>query len=141
MAELTRRATTLIKEMITADGRLPAYNEEVVRQTLQQISSHQDGITQMMTEAARAQNQQRQPQQESLEEQIEEDDAAVDWTNSPEHAGAIVVHHETILKLKRILLTYMKMRQDCLINVRWAQRMLKADVRENMSPQEQQVGR
>lgn len=32
-----------------------------------------------------------------------------------------------------------KMRQDCLISVRWAQRMLKADVKENMSPQEQQV--
>lgn len=26
MAELTRRATTLIKEMLTADGKLPVYN-------------------------------------------------------------------------------------------------------------------
>jgi hypothetical protein len=26
MAELTRRATTLIKEMIAADGKLPPYN-------------------------------------------------------------------------------------------------------------------
>lgn len=34
-------------------------------------------------------------------------DDAVDWHEHPEHAGAIVVHHETILKLKRILLTYM----------------------------------
>jgi hypothetical protein len=34
-------------------------------------------------------------------------DAGNDWLQSPEHAGAIVVHHEAILKLKRILLTYM----------------------------------
>lgn len=61
----------------------------------------------LCSEAARSQQQQRQPQQESSEEQMEEGDMAVDWTNSPEHAGAIVVHHETILKLKRILLTYM----------------------------------
>lgn len=26
MAELTRRATTLIKEMLTADGKLPVFN-------------------------------------------------------------------------------------------------------------------
>jgi hypothetical protein len=29
-----------------------------------------------------------------------------DWSKSPEHAAAIVVHHETILRLKRILCTY-----------------------------------
>ena len=34
-------------------------------------------------------------------------DDAVDWNDHPGYAGAIVVHHETILKLKRILLTYM----------------------------------
>lgn len=32
-----------------------------------------------------------------------------------------------------------KMRVDCLLKVRWQQRMLRADVKENMSPQEQQV--
>jgi hypothetical protein len=79
MAELTRRATTLIKEMLTADGKLPVYNvsvksiryrniqsaavvhvqpgclalsflpqEEVVRQVLQQIDSHQNGMTQVI---------------------------------------------------------------------------------------------
>jgi len=26
MAELTRRTTTLIKDMLTADGKLPVYN-------------------------------------------------------------------------------------------------------------------
>jgi hypothetical protein len=30
MAELTRRATTLIKEMIAADGKLPPYNVSAV---------------------------------------------------------------------------------------------------------------
>lgn len=34
-----------------------------------------------------------------------------------------------------------KMRTDCLLKVRWQQRMLRPDVKENMSPQEQQVGR
>jgi hypothetical protein len=33
-----------------------------------------------------------------------------------------------------------KMRTDCLLKVRWQQRMLRPDVKENMSPQEQQVG-
>jgi hypothetical protein len=32
------------------------------------------------------------------------------------------------------------MRTDCLLKVRWQQRMLRPDVKENMSPQEQQVG-
>lgn len=32
-----------------------------------------------------------------------------------------------------------KMRTDCLLKVRWQQRMLRPDVKENMSPQEQQV--
>lgn len=37
MAELTRRATTLIKEMITADGKLPAYDVsiQVIRDCLE----------------------------------------------------------------------------------------------------------
>lgn len=39
-----------------------------------------------------------------------------------------VVHH-----------TCRKMRADCLLKVRWQQRMLRADVKENMSPNEQQV--
>lgn len=32
------------------------------------------------------------------------------------------------------------MRTDCLLKVRWQQRMLRPDVKDNMSPQEQQVG-
>lgn len=83
MAELTRRATTLIKEMLTADGKLPVYNvwgqagwenstrpcsgwclrwqgcclpgclrrllqEEVVRQVVQQVESHQNSMTQVI---------------------------------------------------------------------------------------------
>jgi hypothetical protein len=31
MAELTRRATTLIKEMLTADGKLPVYNVRMLQ--------------------------------------------------------------------------------------------------------------
>jgi hypothetical protein len=31
------------------------------------------------------------------------------------------------------------MRTDCLLKVRWQQRTLRPDVKENMSPQEQQV--
>lgn len=41
------------------------------------------------------------------QQQGQDADEAVDWQQHPEHAGAIVVHHETILKLKRILLNYM----------------------------------
>jgi hypothetical protein len=41
------------------------------------------------------------------QQQGQDTDDQVDWQQHPEHAGAIVVHHETILKLKRILLTYM----------------------------------
>lgn len=41
------------------------------------------------------------------QQQGQDTDDPVDWQQHPEHAGAIVVHHETILKLKRILLTYM----------------------------------
>jgi hypothetical protein len=41
------------------------------------------------------------------QQQGQDTDDPVDWQQHPEHTGAIVVHHETILKLKRILLTYM----------------------------------
>jgi hypothetical protein len=33
------------------------------------------------------------------------------------------------------------MRADCLIRVRWQQRMLRAEVAENTSPAESEVGR
>ena len=43
-----------------------------------------------------------------LEEEGEEAEAAgPDWSTVPEKASAVVIHHESILKLKRILLTYL----------------------------------
>ncbi|KAF8064590.1 gins1 [Scenedesmus sp. PABB004] len=170
MAELTRRATALIKEMLTADGKLPAYNEDVVRQAVAQLNMHQQSI-QRIVECVRAsraarvrpwelsaehkqqqdrerrQRQQQQQQQEpgeasdggAAEQQPDEGgDDALPWKDKPELAGAVMVHHAACLKLKRILLTYHKMRADVLVKVRWQQRFLSADVKENMSPQEQQ---
>jgi hypothetical protein len=46
-------------------------------------------------------------QQHSQQDEASAADEGPDWLKSPEHAAAIIVHHEAILKLKRILLTYM----------------------------------
>ncbi len=35
------------------------------------------------------------------------EDAPFEWSGHPEHFAAVIIHHETIIKLKRILLTYM----------------------------------
>jgi hypothetical protein len=51
------------------------------------------------------QEKQRQRQQQQGDERGEEAEASN--TTSAEDAGAIIVYHETILKLKRILLNYM----------------------------------
>lgn len=77
-------------------------------------------MNQLQLQQQQQQRQQRQQQQQDAaggdgdagaaggEDDADADEAAaVDWQQHPEHTGAIVVHHETILKLKRILLTYM----------------------------------
>ncbi|WIA39145.1 hypothetical protein OEZ86_005273 [Tetradesmus obliquus] len=119
--------------MIAADGKLPPYNEEVVRQALQQTQSYAQ-IIQDLIQAAQAEQEKRQRQQQQGDGSKDEADAGNATT--AEDAGAIIVYHETILKLKRILLNYMRMRADCLIRVRWQQRMLRAEVAENTSPAE-----
>lgn len=42
-------------------------------------------------------------------EEVEEggEDVAVDWSFYPEEVSSIVVHHDSILRNKRVLLTYM----------------------------------
>eukprot|EP00775_Hariotina_reticulata_P008383 gene8383-8567_t len=140
MANLTRKATSLIRDMITADGRLPVYNEDAVRQAVLQIHSHQEGIAYIISEFQKAHEQRRrqQQQQQGSQQNDSEVHSLPDWSKSPEHAAAIVVHHETILRLKRILCTYTKMRADVLIKVRWHARLLPESLKDNMSPQELQ---
>lgn len=43
-----------------------------------------------------------------------DDDDACDWTYYPEHVSSIVVHHDSILRNKRVILTYMCARSPLL---------------------------
>eukprot|EP00877_Chromochloris_zofingiensis_P007863 jgi/Chrzof1/332/Cz01g11210.t1 len=58
------------------------------------------------------------------------------WTQQTDKAAAVAIYHDLIMRLKRILLTYMKMRADSLNDIRWDQRRLPKDIREKLSPAE-----
>ena len=49
----------------------------------------------------------RRNQEDSVVGDEGDEDAGVDWSFYPEQASAIVVHHDSILRNKRTLLTYM----------------------------------
>lgn len=48
----------------------------------------------------------REAKHASVREGADEDDP-IEWASQPERFAAVIIHHETIVKLKRILLTYM----------------------------------
>jgi hypothetical protein len=52
----------------------------------------------------------------------------VDWAQYPEAAAAVVIYHELIMKIKHILLVYIKMRADVICDMRWEQRRSAKDL-------------
>ncbi|GBF89021.1 hypothetical protein Rsub_01520 [Raphidocelis subcapitata] len=121
MAGLTNEATGLIKEMINADGALPSYNEDLVTRTLNMTNEYSAALGNIMREAR------------ALQEQEQGDEAGssgrgVDWAQYPEAAAAVVIYHELIMKVKRILLVYLKMRADVICDMRWEQRRCPKDL-------------
>jgi TolA-binding protein len=64
-----------------------------------------------------------------------------DWQRHPELAGAVLIHHEAIMRLKRVLLTYCKVRSDRLVALWWQARRLPEGVSQNLSPSERQFFR
>lgn len=83
--------------------------------------------------AAPSASQQQQQQQAAA--------AAPDWQRHPELAGAVLIHHEAIMRLKRVLLTYCKVRSDRLVSLWWQARRLPESVSQNLSPSERQFFR
>jgi len=67
--------------------------------------------------------------------------APPDWQRHPELAGAVLIHHEAIMRLKRVLLTYCKVRSDRLVALWWAGRRLPEAAARNLSPSERQFFR
>jgi hypothetical protein len=59
-----------------------------------------------------------------------------DWQRHPELAGAVLIHHEAIMRLKRVLLSYCRVRASRLASQWWRARRLPADVAGNLSPAE-----
>jgi TolA-binding protein len=83
---------------------------------------------------ADAPSSQQQPQQQQQQQPL-------DWQRHPELAGAVLIHHEAIMRLKRVLLTYCKVRSDRLVSLWWQARRLPESVSQNLSPSERQFFR
>jgi hypothetical protein len=88
-----------------------------------------------------APSQQQQPPPEDADANAASAAAAPDWQRHPELAGAVLIHHEAIMRLKRVLLTYCKVRADRLAAVWWQGRRLPEAVSQNLSPAERQFFR
>lgn len=61
-----------------------------------------------------------------MEENSEEQ--AVSWEATPDTASTLVIHHESILRNKRLLLAYANVRMRRIVELRWKQgRVLRPD--------------
>ncbi|KAI8468914.1 MAG: hypothetical protein J3K34DRAFT_470424 [Monoraphidium minutum] len=127
MASLTSEATGLIKEMINADGGLPSYNEDLVTRTLGMTGDYSTALNRIMREAKEEQEEE-QAGSSGQAEGAGGVGGGFDWQRCPEAAAAVVIYHELIMKIKRILLTYVKMRADIICRMRWEQRRSAKDL-------------
>ncbi|KAJ9525707.1 hypothetical protein QJQ45_003471 [Haematococcus lacustris] len=68
----------------------------------------------------------------------EEEAGASAHFDNPADSVALVIHHESMIRNKRLLLSYMLQRMDRLKAVRWKHRQLPGSVSEACSPQERE---
>ncbi|EIE24345.1 GINS complex, Psf1 component, partial [Coccomyxa subellipsoidea C-169] len=127
-----KRAADLVKELSTAGSdALPPYNDEQVRLVLEEISEH----SATLQELSGVLNEKKSEREAELEERGEEG-TSVSFADFPDETSAFIVHHTSILRNKRLLLTYMKERMDRIKRLRWQQRSLPEDIKQNLSQAE-----
>ncbi|KAK9906856.1 hypothetical protein WJX75_009228 [Coccomyxa subellipsoidea] len=127
-----KRAVDLVKELSAAGSdSLPPYNDEQVRLVLEEIAEH----SATLKELSGVLNEKKRLREAELEERGEPS-TSVSFGDFPEETSAFIVHHTSILRNKRLLLTYMKERMDRIKRLRWQQRSLSEDTKQNLSQAE-----
>mmetsp|Transcript_8429 Transcript_8429/g.15631 ORF Transcript_8429/g.15631 Transcript_8429/m.15631 type:complete len:222 (-) Transcript_8429:1202-1867(-) len=118
--EFARTATTLVKDLKThleandlrvgtrggdfrMDQALPKYKDEEVRRSLQEISEHYASLANILGAFK------DDPLQGS----------GVSWESRPEVASSVLIHHQSLLRNKRLLLVYTNMRLERMKDCRW----------------------
>jgi hypothetical protein len=149
MSTLSTAATHLLRELSLQPG-IPPYAEEAMRLTLSQIDDHHRQVGELLALASREAAAAAAKQGDSADAADADavDDAPSttdptpsttappDWQRHPELAGAVLIHHEAIMRLKRVLLAYCRVRASRLVAQWWASRRLPGDVAANLSPSE-----
>lgn len=120
--DFARTATTLLKDLKThleandlggsspsASGSgshalsdpsqaLPKYKDEEVKRSLQEITEHYNSLASIMNTFS---------------------EEGVDWEGRPEIASSVLIHHQSLLRNKRLLLAYANMRLERVKAFRW----------------------
>mmetsp|Transcript_1725 Transcript_1725/g.4911 ORF Transcript_1725/g.4911 Transcript_1725/m.4911 type:complete len:227 (+) Transcript_1725:143-823(+) len=123
--DFARTATTLVKDLKThleanaldqqgwsgAVGReggggfrteqaLPKYKDEEVRKSLREISEHYASLANILNA-------------------FREETGGAGWEQRPEVASSVLIHHQSLLRNKRLLLVYTNMRLERIKDFRW----------------------
>mmetsp|Transcript_41816 Transcript_41816/g.99196 ORF Transcript_41816/g.99196 Transcript_41816/m.99196 type:complete len:100 (-) Transcript_41816:622-921(-) len=87
-------ANELLKEVATIPAEnLPMYNDEAVQKVIEEISEHNRLMSNIFSDV-----------QEREGGSSAEDG---DWSSRPEDACAVLIHHDAVLRNKRLLLAYL----------------------------------
>lgn len=113
---------------------IPAYNDEGVRLVLEEIQLHNDALVSIMksVEEIERQRQAGETSQDTQQQLIP------DWSRYSEEASAVLVHHDSILRNKRVMWTYMSIRLKLIRDLRWHSRSVSPHIQKNLSQAEMQ---
>eukprot|EP00884_Botryococcus_braunii_P015069 jgi/Botrbrau1/23563/Bobra.0141s0031.1 len=132
--EFGKRAAELLKEVaFCSPDALPPFNDSQVEAVKDEIITHDRLMQEIFRniinaatipgESENSGDGRMQPNQ-------------VVWEHHTEQASAVVVHHSSILRNKRLLLNYMNERLKRIKALRWQQRTIPKGLEGNLSPAE-----
>ncbi|KAK3273352.1 hypothetical protein CYMTET_18402 [Cymbomonas tetramitiformis] len=123
MAVFGKTAVQLVQEVANMDGEgLPSFKEDVVKKVLDEVDEHHKALLNILSTVQ---------------------DAGLEWNQMEANdANALMVHHESLLRNKRLLLGYVNARMNRIKKTRWHKgRALQPELKERMAPTEQQFFR
>mmetsp|Transcript_49326 Transcript_49326/g.157960 ORF Transcript_49326/g.157960 Transcript_49326/m.157960 type:complete len:206 (+) Transcript_49326:135-752(+) len=116
-----RKGKDLLKEVAQCEpGHLPPHNEDLVRQVVEEVKEHHSSMINLLSE-------------------VRQGTADENWDAKPEDAASVIIHHESLLRNKRLLLAYTNARLQKVKDVRWRLGpQLPDDIKENCSQSERE---
>ena len=112
--DFCRTATTLVKDLKThleandlksttrgefrTEQALPKYKEDEVRRAVQEVNEHYTSLANILN---------------TFREE------GIEWSSKPEVASSVLIHHQSLLRNKRLLLVYTNMRLERIKEYRW----------------------